>query len=73
MELAVIALSASDWIAEGHLDLFFDRCGAPTDTAGLYDVHPNDGPGWPAYGAGMIFTLSTSVTFLPAAPIMGLS
>jgi transposase len=52
-----VEVSMRDWLAEGHLAWFVIEVVERIDTQALHTLHPNDGPGRPAYGPDMMLAL----------------
>lgn len=46
-----------DWLEEGHLAWFMIDVVAKVDTRSFHAIHPNDGPGRPAYNPDMMLAL----------------
>jgi transposase len=53
----LMPMSMRDWLAEGHLAWFVIEVVERIDTRALHALHPNDGPGRPAYDPDMMLTL----------------
>lgn len=56
-QLFLMPVCMRDWLSEGHLALFVIDVVARLDTSALDVLHPNDGPGRPAYDPEMMCTL----------------
>lgn len=53
----LMPVSMRDWLEEGHLAWFVIDVVARVDTSGFHALHPNDGPGRPAYDPDMMLAL----------------
>jgi transposase len=53
----LLPISMRDWLSEGHLAWWVIEVVETIDTARLHLLHPNDGPGRPAYDPDMMLTL----------------
>lgn len=53
----LLPVSMRDWLAEGHLAWFVIDVVERVDTTVLHALHPNDGPGRPAYDPDMMPTM----------------
>lgn len=53
----LLPTSMADWLSEGHLAWWVIEVVETIDTARLHLLHPNDGPGRPAYDPDMMLTL----------------
>ncbi len=53
----LLPVSMRDWLAEGHLAWFVIDVVERVDTTALHALHPNDGPGRPAYDPDMMLTM----------------
>jgi len=53
----LLPVSMRDWLDQGHLAWWMIDVVERIDTAGLHVLHPNDGPGRPAYNPDMMLTL----------------
>jgi len=56
-QLFLLATSMQDWLDEGHLAWFMIDVVAKVDTTAFHVVHPNDGPGRPAYNPDMMLAM----------------
>jgi len=56
-QLFLLPISMCDWLSEGHLAWWVIEVVEAIDTARLHLLHPNDGPGRPAYDPDMMLTL----------------
>jgi transposase len=56
-QLFLMPTSMRDWLEEGHLAWFILDVVAQMDTTALHEIHPNDGPGRPAYDPEMMCAL----------------
>jgi transposase len=56
-QLFLLATSMRDWLDEGHLAWFMIDVVAKVDTKAFHAIHPNDGPGRPAYDPDMMLAL----------------
>jgi transposase len=56
-QLFLLATSMRDWLDEGHLAWFMIDVVAAIDTTAFHAVHPNEGPGRPAYNPDMMLAL----------------
>ncbi|TVR27691.1 MAG: DDE transposase [Nitriliruptor sp.] len=56
-QLFLLPISMRDWLSEGHLAWWVIEVVERIDTGGLHLLHPNDGPGRPAYDPDMMLTL----------------
>lgn len=56
-QLFLLPVSMTDWLEEGHLAWFVIDVVARIDTAAFHALHPNDGPGRPAYDPDMMLAL----------------
>jgi len=56
-QLFLLPVSMRDWLSEGHLAWWVIEVVGRIDTAGLHVLHPNDGPGRPAYDPDVMLTL----------------
>ena len=53
----LLPVSMADWLVEGHLAWFVIDVVERVDTRPLHALHPNDGPGRPAYDPDMMLTM----------------
>lgn len=53
----LLPVSMRDWLSEGHLAWWVIEVVETIDTARLHVLHPNDGPGRPAYDPDMMLML----------------
>ncbi|MFU8842028.1 MAG: transposase [Nitriliruptoraceae bacterium] len=53
----LLPVSMADWLVEGHLAWFVIDVVERVDTTALHALHPNDGPGRPAYDPDMMLTM----------------
>ncbi len=53
----LLPVSMRDWLVEGHLAWFVIEMVERVDTRALHALHPNDGPGRPAYDPDMMLTM----------------
>lgn len=56
-QLFLLATSMRDWLDEGHLAWFMIDVVAKVDTTAFHAIHPNDGPGRPAYHPDMMLAM----------------
>jgi transposase len=56
-QLFLMPVSMRDWLDEGHLAWFMIDVVARIDTMPFHAIHPNDGPGRPAYDPDMMLAL----------------
>ena len=56
-QLFLLPISMRDWLEEGHLAWFVIDVIAKLDTSAFDEIHPNDGPGRPAYDPQMMCAL----------------
>src|SRR5579859_5641516 len=56
-QLFLLPISMRDWLDEGHLAWFVLDVVEVIDTSKFHALHPNDGPGRPAYDPDMMLAL----------------
>lgn len=56
-QMFLLPVSMRDWLDQGHLAWFVIEVVARIDTSALHALHPNDGPGRPAYDPDMMLAL----------------